>query len=404
MAGSERHSAGEWGVSAKGRRCGSRGDAPPPVRRGDAPAPSASPRERYDAEVEGGRLRFDRAQARAIDAFEELYERLLSAPSSVRGAGRFFGLLASRPPAPVPGIYLWGGVGRGKTLMMNSFFDALPFPSKLRVHFHAFMHYVHGELEALGRKQDPLGLVADGLSADTRIVCFDEFQVSDIADAMLLGRLLGALFERGVTLVATSNVEAKCLYWEGLQRSRFLPAIELLETRTRILHLEDGVDYRLQALERANTYHWPLGDGAERALTHCFAALSPSEAVEGEVLAVAGRELPTRKVGEGVAWFEFDALCATARSSVDYLEIARRFHSVLIANIPVLDDKRLDDALRFVHLVDVLYERCVNLVVSAAAPAAGLYTGKRIEARFARARSRLKEMQSCAYLSRVHIA
>ena len=371
---------------------------------GAAAKRSVSPRQRYVREVERGQLRCDAAQMHAVEAFEDLFECLCGAPAVGEHGGGWFGFLGSRSLEPVRGMYLWGGVGRGKTLIMNDFFESLPFPSKLRVHFHAFMQYVHSELEALGPHRDPLSLVADGLSADTRIVCFDEFQVSDITDAMLLGRLLGALFERGVTLVATSNIAPRCLYWEGLQRSRFLPAIELLETHTRVLHLDGGVDYRLRALERAETYHWPLGDGAGRALANCFRALNPSEAVDEEVLAIAGRELPARKTGEGIAWFEFDALCATARSSVDYIEIARRFHSVLVANIPVLDDERLDDALRFIHLVDVLYERRVNLIVSAAAPPDALYKGKRLEARFARTHSRLEEMQSRAYLSRAHLA
>ena len=371
---------------------------------GDAGERRLSPRRRHAREVEAGRLHRDAAQTGAVEEFQDLYERLSREAPSEERSGRFLGLLASRRPAPVRGIYLWGGVGQGKTLIMNAFFDALPFPSKLRVHFHAFMQYVHEELKALRRHRDPLRLVAEGLSADTRVVCFDEFQVSDITDAMLLGRLLGGLFERGVTLVATSNVEPRRLYWDGLQRSRFLPAIELLETHTRVLHLDGGFDYRLRVLERADTYHWPLGDEAERALALCFEALNPADAVEREVLYVAGRELPSRMVAEGIAWFEFDALCATARSSVDYIEIARRFHSVLVANVPVLDDEGLDAALRFVHLVDELYERRVNLIVSAAAPPGGLYAGKRIEARFARTRSRLTEMRSRDYLSRAHLA
>ena len=373
-------------------------------RGGGMAAPSLSPRQRFLQEIEQGRLRCDAAQMHTVHAFEDLYERMLRAAAPRERAGGLLGLLGSRRPPPVRGIYLWGGVGRGKTLIMNAFFDALPFPSKLRVHFHAFMQYVHEELEALGPKRDPLSLVADGLAADTRIVCFDEFQVSDITDAMLLGRLLEALFERGVTLVATSNTAPKRLYRDGLQRSRFLPAIALLETHTQVLHLESGIDYRLRALERADTYHCPLGDRADSAMALCFRALSPSDAAEGEVLAIAGRDLPARMTGEGTAWFEFEVLCATARSSVDYMEIARRFHSVLVANIPVLDDERLDDALRFVHLVDVFYERCVNLIVSAAAPPAALYTGKRLGARYARTHSRLVEMQSRDYLSRAHRA
>ncbi len=365
---------------------------------------SPSPRQRFSREIEQGKLRHDAAQTLAVDAFDDLYECMLRASLARSRAGALMGLLGSRRPAPVRGIYLWGGVGRGKTLIMNAFFDALPFPSKLRVHFHAFMQYVHGELEALGRHQDPLRLVADGLSEDTRIVCFDEFQVSDITDAMLLGRLLGGLFERGVTLVATSNVEPDRLYWEGLQRSRFLPAIELIKTHTRVLHLDGAIDHRLRALERADTYHWPLGDEAERALTRCFAALNPVETREGEVLEIAGREIAATRVAEGIAWFDFETLCATPRSSADYIEVARRYHTVLLANVPVLNDERQDAALRFVHLLDILYERCVNLIVSAAAAPAALYAGKRLGARFARARSRLEEMQSREYLSRAHVA
>ncbi len=365
---------------------------------------SPGPRQRFLEEIEQGRLHHDAAQMHAVDAFEALHKRMLHAPAPRSRAGALFGRFGSRRAPPVPGIYLWGGVGRGKTLIMNAFFDALPFASKLRVHFHAFMHYIHEELKARGPERDPLRLVADGLAADTRIICFDEFQVEDITDAMLLGSLLKALFERGVTFVATSNTAPARLYWDGLQRSRFLPAIELIEDHTEVLHLESGVDYRLRALERADTYHCPLGDRADRALARCFRALCPFGAVEGEVLAIAGRELPTRMTGEGTAWFEFEVLCATARSSVDYMEIARRFHSVLVADIPLLDDDRLDDALRFVHLVDVLYERCVNLIVSAGAPPAALYTGKRLKARYARTRSRLVEMQSRDYLSRAHRA
>lgn len=377
---------------------------PVPARSRDGPEPSPSPRERYARDIEQGRLCPDPAQACVIGAFQELYEDIRDLPAPGQSMGGLFGLLGSRRPQPVRGIYLWGGVGQGKSLIMNAFFDSLSIPSKLRVHFHAFMQYVHDELDALGPHRDPLGRVAEGLSADTRIVCFDEFQVHDITDAMLLGRLLKGLFERGVTLVATSNVEPDRLYWGGLQRARFLPAIEAIKTHTRVLHLDGETDYRLRALERADTYHWPLDEDAERALATCFEGLNPCEATEGMVLDIAGREVPTQRTAEGIAWFEFDALCATARSSIDYIEVARRFHTVLVAKVPVMDDECHDAALRFVHLVDELYERHVNLVVSAAAPPAALYVGTRHEARFARTRSRLVEMQSRKYLSQPHLA
>lgn len=377
---------------------------PLPARSSGGPEPSPSPRERYARDVARGKLSPDPAQARVVGAFQELYEQVRDLPAPGQRVGGLFGLLGPRRPQPLRGIYLWGGVGQGKTLIMNEFFDSLSIPSKLRVHFHAFMQYVHDELDALGPHRDPLGRVADGLSADTQVVCFDEFQVHDITDAMLLGRLLKGLFERGVTLVATSNVEPDHLYRDGLQRSRFLPAIEAIKTHTRVLRLDGETDYRLRALERADTYHWPLDEDAERALALCFDGLNPREATEGTVLDIAGREVPALRTAEGIAWFEFEALCATARSSIDYIEVARRFHTVLVSKVPVMDDERHDAALRFVHLVDELYERHVNLVVSAAAPPAALYVGIRHEARFARTRSRLVEMQSRPYLSRPHLA
>ena len=377
---------------------------PLPARSPGGPEPSPSPRERYARDVAQGKLSPDPAQACVVGAFQELYEQIRDLPAPGQRVGGLFGLLGPRRPQPLRGIYLWGGVGQGKTLIMNEFFDSLSIPSKLRVHFHAFMQYVHDELDALGPHRDPLGRVAEGLSADTQVVCFDEFQVHDITDAMLLGRLLKGLFERGVTLVATSNVEPDHLYRDGLQRSRFLPAIEAIKTHTRVLRLDGETDYRLRALERADTYHWPLDADAERALALCFEGLNPREATEGAVLDIVGREVPALRTAEGIAWFEFEALCATARSSIDYIEIARRFHTVLVAKVPVMDDERHDAALRFVHLVDELYERHVNLVVSAAGPPDALYVGIRHEARFARTRSRLVEMQSRSYLSRPHLA
>ena len=377
--------------------------ASPPSVAGGEEWPSAL-RRSYAREIEAGRLCRDAGQIEALDAFEDLCRRLRDARRREAGPRGFLRRLGGRKPAPPRGIYLWGGVGRGKTLIMNAFFDALPFSSKRRVHFHAFMHYVHAELRELGHRRDPLRLVAEGLAADARIVCFDEFQVSDITDAMLLGGLLRELFERGVTLVATSNVEPERLYWGGLQRDRFLPAIELLKTHTRVLRLGGGIDYRLRALERADTYYWPLGDAAERGLARCFDALNPVGVREGEVLDIGGRDLPTRRVAEGIAWFEFEALCAAPRSSLDYIGIARRFHTVLLAGVPRLDDECHDAALRFVHLVDALYEHCVNLIVSAAGPPVAIYAGRRLGVRFVRASSRLEEMRSRDYLSRPHLA
>lgn len=365
---------------------------------------AAGPLDRYRAEVERGQLRPDPSQELAVRAVQRVYDELLERERERSGAlARLRGWLGRQRPEPVRGLYLWGDVGRGKSVIMNLFHDALPFPQKLRIHFHAFMQRVHGDLKAIGHHEDPLSPVADGLAARIRVLCFDEFHVADIADAMLLGRLLDALFERGVTLVATSNSAPRDLYRGGLQRQRFIPAIELLERHTDVLHLGGGIDYRLRALERAEIYHCPLDDDAEVSLREAFDALAPEHVVRDAALEVSGREIAARALADGVAWFAFTALCDGPRGTADYLEIARRFHTVLVSAVPRLDDQAVDRTLRFIHLVDTFYDHNVNLIVSAAAAPAELYAGRRLADRFARTRSRLEEMRSREYLAREHL-
>ena len=298
---------------------------------------------------------------------------------------------------------MWGGVGRGKTHLMDLLFDSLTLSARLRLHFHEFMHGVHGELKTLGQRQDPLQIVADRLAARARVLCFDEFHVADITDAMLLGRLLDALFERGVVLVATSNSSPDRLYHDGLQRERFLPAIEAIKKNTEVFHLDSPTDYRLRALERAEIYHCPLDADAEVSLARSFASFSIVGGQADVVLTVNGRSIPTRRCCEGVVWFDFEVLCGGPRSPADYLEISRRFNTVLLGGVPCMGDERGDAALRFVHLVDEFYDRNVKLIVSADAGPAGLYTGKRFADRFERTRSRLEEMRSHEYLARPHL-
>ena len=361
-----------------------------------------TPRERYQDELAREVLLPDRAQAALVEELERVFQSLVTGQDIgiITRLARRFGR-ANREP--VCGLYVWGGVGRGKTHLVDLFIDTPRLDSKLRMHFHRFMQRVHGELNTLPEREDPLRIVADRLAAQARVLCFDEFYVSDITDAMILGRLLAALFERGVTLVATSNIEPSKLYADGLQRERFLPAIELIERHTKVVHLDSGTDYRLRALEQARTWYSPLGPDSERGLADCFRALAPEHVVDGGALTILGRTVPVVRHAGGVAWFDFRALCEGPRSVADYIEIARDFHSVVLSGVPVLDDDRRDPLRRFIHLVDELYDRNVNLIVSAATSPDGLYRGRKLVEPFQRTRSRLVEMQSTAYLGRGHI-
>lgn len=362
-----------------------------------------TPMDRYLAELERGELLPDDAQLRAVEHTQRLYEQLTAASAPSGGVvQRLRDWIGPSDPASIRGLYLWGGVGRGKTHFVNALHAALPFPEKMRVHFHSFMQLVHRKLRALGQREDPLIEVAAELAADTRVICFDEFHVSDITDAMLLGRLLDALFSRGVTLVATSNIAPDDLYLGGLQREQFLPAIALIKANTEVVHLDSSVDYRLRVLERSEIYYCPAGDEAEAALARCYEALA-EDGHSNEPLTIAGRDIETRAIAEGIVWFEYAAICETPRSAADYIEIARRFHTVLLSNVPVMDDHERDRVVRFIHLVDELYEHNVNLILSAAAEPQDLYEGEQLAVRFDRARSRLAEMQSHDYLAEEHL-
>lgn len=362
-------------------------------------APS-SPRERYQWDLEHGGLVPDTAQERAVEALQELYERLMR-------ARRGWGLLKRlRRPRPEPGLYLWGGVGRGKTWLMDVFFESLPFPEKRRLHFHRFMQQIHRELRARQGERNPLEAIAREFARDARVLCFDEFFVSEITDAMILATLLKVLYQQGITLVATSNIEPDDLYRDGLQRARFLPAIDLLKQHNRVLNVDGGVDYRLRLLEQAELYHCPLGAGAERFLAERFDALEPEHGAhrEGGSVEIEGREIPFRCAGEDVIWFDFRALCDGPRSQNDYIELAREYHTVLLGGVEKMGPASDDLARRFISLVDEFYDRGVKLIVTAEVPIEDLYTGGHLEFEFERTRSRLLEMQSHDYLAREHKA
>lgn len=362
-----------------------------------------TPWERYQADLQREDFSHDPAQEQAVALLQDLYERLLAQRSQRRG-----GLLGwlrqvrGQRLEPEVGLYLWGGVGRGKTYLVDMFYDCLPFKQKMRVHFHRFMRRVHEELKRLDGEKDPLEKVADLLAEEAQVVCFDEFYVSDIADAMILGGLMEALFARGVTLVATSNIIPARLYENGLQRQRFLPAIALVEKCTRVVNVDAGVDYRLRTLQQAELYHYPLDAAADESLRDSFQRLAPQPGQHWERMEVNGRYLTCRCRADDVGWFDFAELCDGPRSQNDYIELSRLFHAVLLSGVPVFTPDTDDQARRFINLVDEFYDRNVKLVMAAGAPLHELYGGGGLSFEFQRTISRLQEMQSYEYLAREH--
>ena len=351
-----------------------------------------------DTNAEGERFFADQGQRQVVEQLEDLFQRLMR--QSKQSVWQKW--LAKSPRQPVLGLYIWGTVGRGKTLLMDLFFDCLPAGCAQRMHFHRFMRRVHTGLTAHGGVADPLQKVADEFAQEANVLCFDEFFVSDIGDAMILAELMRALFARGVTLVATSNVEPQRLYENGLQRSRFLPAIDLLYQHCAVVEIQEGQDFRLRTLAQAEIYHYPLDAGAEESLQRSFAALATAPIELAVPLVVEGRTINTQQLSEGIVWFHFTDLCDGPRSQNDYIEIATLYHSVFVSNIPILDSRKEDSARRFISLVDEFYDHGVKLIVSAAAPIHELYQGQRLQFEFVRTQSRLLEMQSMDYLAGSH--
>ena len=346
----------------------------------------------------------DEAQLAVLERLEDLRSRLLDA----RADGAFGRLLLRRrlagtARAPTRGLYLWGPVGRGKTWLMDLFFHSLPFPERRRRHFHRFMHEVHARLKTLADVASPLETVAEGIARDTRVLCFDELFVTDIADAMILAGLFQGLFRRGVTLVATSNYPPADLYRNGLQRQRFLPAIELIERHADIVGLDGGSDHRLRQLTRAGTYLSSTDPATPGRLHALFAELSGHAHAANGIIEIEGRDIPVIGQSESAVWLDFQALCGGPRSQEDYIEIARNYPAVIVSGVPLLDERLDDETRRLIALVDELYDRRVKLVVSAAAPPYELYRGERLRFEFQRAASRLTEMQSGDYLARGHL-
>ncbi|MGV3345799.1 cell division protein ZapE [Enterobacteriaceae bacterium LUAb1] len=367
-----------------------------------------SPLVRYRAVLAKGDFQPDDIQHNAVSRLDGIYQALVFAQSSVvqpsKGIfSRFFAKKREVSGMPVRGLYMWGGVGRGKTWLMDLFFQSIPGERKLRLHFHRFMLRVHEELTALQGQADPLEVVADRFKSETDILCFDEFFVSDITDAMLLGTLMKALFQRGITLVATSNIPPDDLYHNGLQRNRFLPAIAAIKQHCDVINVDAGIDYRLRALTAAHLWLFPLTGERHAEMDRLFAALAGHPREDKPVLNINHRQIPTLGVSEGVLAMDFRGLCGEGRSQHDYIALSRRFHSVLLFDVPIMREKCEDQARRFLALVDEFYERHVKLIVSAEASLDEIYQGSRLKFEYQRCISRLQEMQSEEYLQLPHL-
>ncbi len=342
----------------------------------------------------------DAAQMTAAQALQDLYGSLLA--FKVDRGSKFKRLLA--PPKPPKGVYFWGGVGRGKSFLMDCFFDSVPYRRKRRIHFHAFMQQIHRDLDKYKGESDPMLKVAEQVAKDVRLLCFDEFHVSDIADAMILGRLMDGLLAQGVIVVMTSNYPPDKLYPNGLHRESFLPTIALIKKHLDVYEVDSGVDYRLRALEQVEIYHYPSDASAETKMLDYFRMVAGEEGQKGGQIEVLGRNIDTVRRGHGVIWFDFRTLCGGPRSQNDYLEIARSYHTVLLSHIPKMTVHQASEARRMTWLVDVFYDHRVKLIATADCPADALYTEGTQASEFARTVSRLTEMNSKEYLALAHIA
>lgn len=351
-----------------------------------------------ERQADDRRLVLDPSQRAAIGPLQRLHDELLQPPPFLQVSL----LRHVLKPRPVRGLYLWGAVGRGKSFVMDAFFSCVPLKHKRRMHFHHFMQEIHTRLAAMKGQADPLARMAREFSQHVRLLCLDEFHITDITDAMLMRGLLQGLLDHGVAVVVTSNAEPDALYRNGLQRGQFLPTIALIKVRMEVVHLDGGGDYRLRTLEQAGVYHAPLGEKAGQALENIFRELAAGGGEENVSLQVEGRLIVARCRASGVAWFDFSELCAGPRSKADYIVLARRFHTVLLSGAPQFGGESLAEAKRFIWLVDELYDRRVKLIFSAAVPLAQLGQAALFDGEFERALSRLAEMQSHSYLAQPH--
>ncbi len=353
-----------------------------------------SVKQAYEAELVARGYQSDPAQLRAVDALERC--AIDWAAYKIQRSNAFKKLI-NHPDTP-RGVYMYGGVGRGKSFLMDCFYNAVPIKRKTRLHFHEFMREVHRELRDLAGTVNPLDELGKRMAKRYKLICFDEFHVAEITDALILHRLLSALFDNGVGFVTTSNFKPDDLYPGGMHRDRILPAISLLNDHLEVISVDNGTDYRRRTLEQVNLYHTPLGVKADTEMTDAFNRLAESQD-DSPVLHIESRQIHARRKAGGLVWFDFKTLCGGPRSQNDYLEIATQFHTVLLSDVPVMPPRMASEARRFTWLVDVLYDRRVKLIMSAEAAPEALYIEGPLAHEFPRTISRLNEMQSAEFLA-----
>lgn len=356
-----------------------------------------SPLQKYQAALDTGNFSKDAIQEKAITYLDEIYHKIIQDETKNKGIFSFF-----KKSEPIRGLYMWGGVGRGKTWIMDMFFDSLPIDNKMRMHFHHFMKFVQNELVQLQGQTDPLQKVAEIIRSKARVICFDEFFVSNVSDAMILGDLFTMLFNKGVVLVATSNIEPDGLYKNGIHRDRFLPAIAEVNKHTTVMNIDSGTDYRLRLLKQAALYQSPLSNETQDWLSNRFDDLAGNQIINNEPIIINERSITIIKRTETILLADFAELCVKPRSASDFIEIANNFSTVMVDNVPALNDVLVNPTHRFIYLVDEFYDRRVKLLVRAEQPILQLYQGEKLAFEIERTRSRLLEMQSEEYLSLMH--
>ncbi|AWL29131.1 cell division protein ZapE [Acinetobacter defluvii] len=356
-----------------------------------------SPAERYAQALSSGQFLPDEAQAQAVHELDRVWQELIHRYKASKKAFRRF----RRQTSP-KGVYMWGGVGRGKTWLMDQFYDSIPFRRKTRMHFHHFMQFVHKELNKLSGQRNPLDLVADQIYKDAVVICFDEFFVSNVTDAMILSDLFQKLFSRGITLIATSNIAPDGLYKNGIHRDRFLPTIEMVKKNCVVLNVDAGVDYRLRVLKQAQLFKSPLNEANSAWMAERFKALVSSQVVSKDPIMINNRVVQTLGHTEDVLWCDFSELCMKPRSPSDFIEIANIYNTVLVSNVPHLNDFLSEGTRRFIYLVDEFYDRGVKLLLTSADTIIEIYEGEKLAFEIERTRSRLLEMQSDDYLQSEH--
>lgn len=356
-----------------------------------------TPQEHYHTAIENQGFKPDPVQIKVVQHTQQLYDQLLTQTRPVNFLGR---LLARKQS--LKGLYLFGGTGRGKTWLVDSFYACLPFPDKYRCHFHAFMDDIHHQLQQLPKTPDPLKIIASNLSGKFRLLCLDEFHVHDIGDAMIMAGLLEAMFKQGITLVATSNIAINDLYLNGLQRDLFLPTLAMLKENTLELDLEQGTDFRFQAIDRLNAYRVTDNLQGNQFLQQQMLKLAPCTPKTNRQILINHRPIDYVAMADDIIWLEYTAICETTRADSDYIQIAKQFNTVLLANIPVIDEDHDNTCKRFIHLIDALYDHHVKVIITASANPADLYTGTNLKFAFDRTISRLIEMDSSRYLSSRH--